>query len=104
MSMLIQAKAMTYPCSSLPGGGGVGGHAMIGGGGGVGDFSFNNNNNNNNSGGGSYNNNNNSRHHEIMTYSSYVNGSIFSIPKCWSEENTDQVLLTVYSFIKTFVG
>jgi hypothetical protein len=101
MSMLIQAKAMTYPCSSLSGGGGVGGHAMIGGGGG--DFSFNNNNNIN-SGGGSYNNNNNSRHHEIMTYSSYVNGSIFTIPKCWSEENTDQVLLTVYSFIKTFVG
>jgi hypothetical protein len=88
--MLIQPKAMTYPSSV------IGGHAVGNGGGGD---SFNNNNNYSNN-----NYNSGGRSMDIMTYSSYVNGSIFSIPKCWSEESTDQVLLTVYSFIKTFVG
>jgi len=39
---------------------------------------------------------------DIMTYSQYVNGSIFSIPKCWSQKSTDDLLMTVYSFVKTF--
>lgn len=41
---------------------------------------------------------------DIMTYSQYVNGSIFSIPKSWSQKNTDDMLVTVYSFIKTYIG
>jgi hypothetical protein len=102
--MLIQASAMPY--SSYPSS--LGG--IRGGVGGGGDFNFNNSNNNNSHNHNNYNNGGSGstgRPHQavdIMTYSSYVNGSIFSIPKCWSEENTDQVLLTVYSFIKTFVG
>ena len=101
--MLIQPKAMTYPGSI--GGGGGGGHAVGGN-----EYSFISNNNNH-SGHVSHNNNNNNNYNlgggrsvDIMTYSNYVNGSIFSLPQCWSEESTDQVLLTVYSFIKTFVG
>lgn len=103
--MLIQSKAMTYPSSI----GGGGSHAVGGG-----DYSIFNNNNNNTVNSSNNNNYHHQHHHhhynhrqqptDIMTYSSYVNGSIFSIPKCWSEESTDQVLLTVYSFIKTFVG
>ena len=41
---------------------------------------------------------------DIMTYSQYVNGSIFSIPKQWSQQSTDDLLVTVYSFIKTYLG
>ena len=41
---------------------------------------------------------------DIVTYSNLVNGSIFSIPKSWSKENQEDMLVTVYSFIKTFVG
>merc|ERR1740129_282396 len=41
---------------------------------------------------------------DIMTYSQLVNGSIFSIPKSWSQKNTDDMLVTVYSFIKTYIG
>lgn len=41
---------------------------------------------------------------DIVTYSDYVNGSIFSIPKSWPDQNNDSMLLTVYSFIKTFVS
>jgi hypothetical protein len=39
---------------------------------------------------------------DIMTYTQYVNGSIFSIPKSWSQKSTDEMLMTVYSFVKTF--
>lgn len=39
---------------------------------------------------------------DILTYSQYVNGSIFSIPKGWSQKSTDELLMTVYSFVKTF--
>ena len=39
---------------------------------------------------------------DILTYSQYVNGSIFSIPKGWSQQSTDELLMTVYSFVKTF--
>jgi len=41
---------------------------------------------------------------DIMTYSQYVNGSIFTIPKQWSQQSTDDLLVTVYSFIKTYLG
>ena len=41
---------------------------------------------------------------DVMTYSQYVNGSIFSIPKQWSQKSTDDLLVTVYSFIKTYLG
>jgi len=41
---------------------------------------------------------------DLVTYSNLVNGSIFSLPKSWSQEHTDDMLVTVYSFVKTFVG
>lgn len=44
------------------------------------------------------------RSSDVMTYSQYVNGSIFSIPKQWSQKSTDDLLVTVYSFIKTYLG
>ena len=50
------------------------------------------------------NNNNNGTAVDMVTYSNLVNGSIFSIPKSWSKESQEDMLLTVYSFIKTFVG
>ena len=39
---------------------------------------------------------------DILTYSQYVNGSIFSIPQSWSQKSTDEMLMTVYSFVKSF--
>jgi len=48
--------------------------------------------------------NNNGTAVDMVTYSNLVNGSIFSIPKSWSKESQEDMLLTVYSFIKTFVG
>lgn len=50
---------------------------------------------------------NNNTNMDIVTYSDYVNGSIFSVPKDLSVEANDcndSMLLTVYSFIKTFVS
>ena len=41
---------------------------------------------------------------DLVTYSNLVNGSIFSIPKSWSPEKENDMLVTVYSFVKTFVG
>jgi len=41
---------------------------------------------------------------DINTYSNMVNGSLLSLPKSWNQENTDDMLVTVYSFVKTFVG
>jgi len=41
---------------------------------------------------------------DIVTYSDYVNGSIFSVPKDMALQANDNMLLTVYSFIKTFVS
>jgi len=51
-----------------------------------------------------YNNRRNGEPIDLVTYSELVNGSIFSIPKSWSQENTDDMLVTVYSFVKSFVG
>merc|ERR1719402_111323 len=50
------------------------------------------------------NNNNNNTALDIVTYSDYVNGSIFSVPKDMALQANDNMLLTVYSFIKTFVS
>lgn len=49
---------------------------------------------------------NNNAAMDIVTYSDYVNGSIFSVPKDLSVQANanDSMLLTVYSFIKTFVS
>jgi len=44
------------------------------------------------------------RPNDIMTYSHYKNGSIFTIPKIWSPQNTDDLLVAVYSFVKTYIG
>ena len=41
---------------------------------------------------------------DIKTYSSIVNGSLLSLTKSWNQENADDMLVTVYSFIRTFVG
>ena len=44
---------------------------------------------------------------DIMTYSQLINGSILSIPKSWSQmsqQSTDDMLVAVYSFIKTYIG
>jgi len=41
---------------------------------------------------------------DLVTYSNLVNGSIFSLPKSWSPEKENDMLVTVYSFVKTFVG
>lgn len=46
----------------------------------------------------------NQRSDDILTYSQYVNGSVFTIPKIWSQQNTDDLLVAVYSFVKTYIG
>jgi len=48
-----------------------------------------------------------SQNMDIMTYSQLINGSILSIPKSWSQmsqQSTDDMLVAVYSFIKTYIG
>ena len=42
----------------------------------------------------------NERPNDIMTY---VNGSIFTIPRVWSQQSTDDFLVAVYSFVKTYI-
>ena len=44
---------------------------------------------------------------DIVTYSSTgtLNGTILSIPKSWtSQETTEDMLVNVYRFVKSFVG
>ena len=45
-------------------------------------------------------------HRNIVTCSSTgtINGSILSIPKSWSQETTEDMLVNVYRFVKSFVG
>ncbi len=45
-------------------------------------------------------------HRNIVTCSSTgtMNGSILSIPKSWSQETTEDMLVNVYRFVKSFVG
>ena len=40
-----------------------------------------------------------------VTYSQYVNGSIFSVPKSWTNEPAlgDSLVVSVYSFVKAFL-
>ena len=45
----------------------------------------------------------NERPSNIMTYSQYVNGSIFTIPQVVSQQSTDDLLLAVYSYVKTYI-
>ena len=40
-----------------------------------------------------------------VTYSPYVNGSIFSVPKSWSvTDNGENLVVSVYAFVKSFLG
>lgn len=45
----------------------------------------------------------NERSNDIMAYSQYVNGSVFTIPQVWSQQSTDDLLVAVYSFVKTYI-
>ena len=42
----------------------------------------------------------NEKPNDIMTY---VNSSIFTIPQVWSQQSTDDLLVAVYSFVKTYI-
>jgi len=41
---------------------------------------------------------------DICTYSTTMNGSILSIPRSWSKEPNEDMLVNVYRFVKSFVG
>jgi len=41
---------------------------------------------------------------DILSYSQFLNASIISLPKCWNQQATDDLLMTVNRFIKTFVS
>ena len=45
---------------------------------------------------------------DLVTYSHYVNGSILSVPKCqsWPAKgaNGDELVVSVYGFVKSFLG
>ena len=45
---------------------------------------------------------------DLVTYSHYVNGSILSVPKCqsWPTKgaNGDELVVSVYGFVKSFLG
>lgn len=41
---------------------------------------------------------------DVMTYSQYVHGSIFSVPKSWQVDHGENLVLSVYTFLKTFLG
>lgn len=38
-----------------------------------------------------------------VTYSRYVNGSIFSVPKSWTSQKSDDFLVSLYNFFKSFL-
>lgn len=40
---------------------------------------------------------------DTMTYSHYVRGSIFSVPKSWQVDNGESLVVSVYLFLKTFL-
>jgi len=47
----------------------------------------------------------NERPSEVMTYSrQYVNGSIFTSPQVWSQISNDDLLVAVYSYVKTYIS
>ena len=39
-----------------------------------------------------------------VTYSQYHNGSIFSVPKSWPTDRKEDLVITVYSLVKTLLG
>ncbi len=41
---------------------------------------------------------------DVMTYSQYVHGSIFSVPKSWQVDHGENLVVSVYTFLKTFLG
>ena len=41
---------------------------------------------------------------DVMTYSQYVHGSIFSVPKSWQLDHGENLVVSVYTFLKTFLG
>lgn len=41
---------------------------------------------------------------DVMTYSHYMRGSILSVPKLWQIDNGETLVVSVYSFLKTFLG
>jgi hypothetical protein len=41
---------------------------------------------------------------DVMTYSQYVHGSIFSVPKSWQLDHGESLVVSVYAFLKTFLG
>lgn len=41
---------------------------------------------------------------DVMTYSQYVHGSIFSVPKSWQLDRGENLVVSVYTFLKTFLG
>ena len=48
-------------------------------------------------------------HNGVMTYSAYVNGSIFSVPKVVNsnvkhQHHKDHLVDTVYGLVKSFLG
>ena len=45
----------------------------------------------------------NERPSSNMTYSQYVNGSNCTIPQVWSQKSNDDLLLAVYSYVKTYI-
>jgi hypothetical protein len=40
---------------------------------------------------------------DVMTYSHYMRGSILSVPKLWQIDNGETLVVSVYSFLKTFL-
>ncbi len=41
---------------------------------------------------------------DVMTYGHYMRGSIFSVPKLWQVDNGESLVVSVYSYLKTFLG
>jgi len=41
---------------------------------------------------------------DIQSFSQFVNASVISLPKCWNQQATDDLLRIVNRFIKTFVS
>jgi len=40
---------------------------------------------------------------DTMTYSHYVRGSILSVPKSWQVDNSENFVVSIYLFLKTFL-
>jgi len=40
---------------------------------------------------------------DVMTYGHFMRGSIFSVPKLWQVDNGESLVVSVYSYLKTFL-